>query len=248
MNLKGKVAIVTGGAVGIGRQISLSLAGRGAIVVVNYNSSAQSAEELVNEIRSQNGQAECVQANVSSFEDSEKLINFAVEKFGRLDILVNNAGIVADTLIIRMTEDDFDKVINVNLKGTWNCCKHAVKVMMKQRSGKIVNISSVVGIMGNAGQTNYASAKAGIIGLTKSVAREVSKRGINVNAVAPGFIKTRMTEALNEQVIEEYAKNIPIPRLGEPEDVANLVMFLASDLSNYITGQIINVDGGLVMY
>lgn len=248
MDFKGKVAIVTGGGTGIGRQISLCFAERGAIVIINYNSSAQSAEEVVNEIKSRGGQAECVQADVSSFEGSEKLIDFAVTKFGKIDILVNNAGIVADTLIIRMNEDDFDKVIKVNLKGTWNCCKHAVKHMMKQRSGKIVNISSVVGIMGNAGQTNYAAAKAGIIGLTKSIAREVSKRGINVNAVAPGFIKTKMTQTLNSEIIEEYAKNIPIPRLGEPQDVANLVMFLASDLSNYITGQVINVDGGLVMY
>jgi 3-oxoacyl-[acyl-carrier protein] reductase len=247
MNLKGKVAIVTGGGTGIGRKICLTLASMGAIVIVNYNSDAQFALDVVNEIKSHNGQAECMQADVQSFEETENLIKFAIDKFGRLDILINNAGIVADALIIRMSEEDFDKVISVNLKGAWNCCKHAVKYMMKQRSGKIINIASVVGIIGNAGQTNYSASKAGIIGLTKSVAREVSKRGINVNAVAPGFIKTKMTESLSEEIVAEYIKNIPIPRLGEPEDIANLVAFLASDLSNYITGQVINVDGGLVM-
>ncbi|MDD2227301.1 MAG: 3-oxoacyl-[acyl-carrier-protein] reductase [Clostridia bacterium] len=247
MDLKGKVAIVTGGSTGIGRQICLTLASKGASIVINYNSGVEKAEKLANEIRNQNGQAEYIQASVDSYEESEKLIKFAIEKFSKLDILVNNAGVVADALMLRMSEEDFDKVIKVNLKGTWNCCKHAVKYMMKQRSGKIVNIASVVGIIGNAGQTNYAASKAGIIALTKSIAREVSKRGINVNAVAPGFIKTKMTESLNEQVIEEYIKSIPIPRLGEPQDVANLVAFLTSDLSNYITGQVINVDGGLVM-
>lgn len=248
MDLTNKVAIVTGGATGIGRAISLKLAQLGATVIVNYNSSSQDAESLVNEIKLLGKEAYCVQANVAKFEDAEKLINFAQEKFNRLDILVNNAGVTADTLILRMKEEEFDKVINVNLKGTWNCCKHAAKVMTKQREGKIVNIASVVGLIGNVGQTNYAASKAGIIGLTKSLARELAKRNVNCNAVAPGFIETKMTERLPDEIKQEYLRNIPLERLGKPEEVANVVAFLCSNLASYITGQVINCDGGLVMY
>lgn len=247
MNLEGKVAVVTGGATGIGSEIVRKLASLGAAVVINYNSSSTKATELVNDLLSKGLKADCIQANVSSFEESQKLIDFTVEKFGRIDILVNNAGVTADNLIMRMSESDFDKVISVNLKGSWNCCKHASKYMTKQREGKIINISSVVAIMGNAGQSNYCASKAGIIGLTKSLARELAKRNICVNAIAPGFIKTKMTDVLNDSVVEQIASNIPLSRLGAPEDIANVVAFLSSNLSNYITGQVINVDGGLVM-
>jgi len=248
MDLTNKIAIVTGGATGIGRAISLKLASLGATVIVNYNSSSKEAENLVTEIKALGKDAYYVQANVANFSEAEKLINFAVEKFNRLDILVNNAGVTADTLILRMKEEEFDRVINVNLKGTWNCSKHAAKVMAKQRDGKIVNIASVVGLIGNIGQTNYAASKAGIIGLTISLARELAKRNVNCNVVAPGFIETKMTKVLPEEIKQEYLKNIPLERLGKPEDIANLVAFLVSDLASYITGQVINCDGGLVMY
>lgn len=244
MDLTNKVAIVTGGATGIGREISKKLAQLGCTVVVNYNSSKASAQSLVDELGEK---AYAIQANIANFKDAEKLINETIAKFGQIDILVNNAGITEDTLILRMKEEDFDKVISVNLKGTWNCCKHVVKHMSRQRSGKIINISSVVGIMGNIGQTNYSAAKAGIIGLTKSLARELAKRNINVNAVAPGFIETKMTESLNEEIKNYYLSNIPLERLGKPQDVANLVAFLSSGMSDYITGQVINCDGGLLM-
>ncbi len=248
MDLTGKVAIVTGGATGIGREISKTLAKFGADIVINYNSSSSEAESLVAELKEMGRTAYHVQANVAKYDDAQKLIDTTVEKFGKVDILVNNAGVTADTLILRMKEEDFDKVINVNLKGTWNCCKHVVKQMSKQRSGKIINISSVVGIMGNIGQTNYSASKAGIIGLTKSLARELAKRNVCCNAVAPGFIETKMTENLSEEIKNEYFRNIPLERLGKPSDVANLVAFLSSSLSDYITGQVINCDGGLVMY
>ncbi|HHW99921.1 MAG TPA: 3-oxoacyl-[acyl-carrier-protein] reductase [Acholeplasmataceae bacterium] len=247
MDLKGKVAIVTGGATGIGRAIVQKLASLGATVVINYNSSKTASEELVNELTSQGHTVDCIQANVSKFAEAEKLINYTVEKFGRVDILVNNAGITRDNLIMRMNEEDFDQVIEVNLKGVWNLSKHVSRVMMKQRSGKIINISSVVAIMGNVGQSNYCASKAGVIGLTKSLARELAKRNITVNAVAPGFIKTKMTDVLDEKIVDQIANNIPLSRLGEPSDIANVVAFLASPLADYITGQVLNVDGGLVM-
>lgn len=247
MDLKGKVAIVTGGATGIGRGIVEKLASLGASIVINYNSSHESSLKLVNELKEKGYNAECVQANVAIFTEAEKLINFTVEKFGRVDILVNNAGITKDNLIMRMNEEDFDKVIDVNLKGTWNMSKHASKLMMKQRSGKIINIASVVAIMGNAGQSNYCASKAGVIGLTKSLARELAKRNITVNAIAPGFIKTKMTDVLDEKVVEQIANNIPLARMGEASDVANAVAFFSSSLADYITGQVLNVDGGLVM-
>jgi 3-oxoacyl-[acyl-carrier protein] reductase len=245
--LTGKVAVVTGAGRGIGKAIALKLSRLGASVVINYRSSEKEAKELIDEIISFGGKAEAVKGDVSKIEDAEKVIKFAVEKFGRLDILVNNAGITRDTLLLRMKEEDFDKVIEVNLKGVFNCTKHASSIMLKQKSGKIINISSVIGLIGNAGQANYAAAKAGIIGFTKSVAKELGARGITVNAVAPGFITTDMTEVLSDKIKEKLLENVPLKRLGSPEDVANLVAFLSSDSSNYITGQVINVDGGMVM-
>jgi 3-oxoacyl-[acyl-carrier protein] reductase len=245
--LTGKVAVVTGAGKGIGRAIALKLAHYGASIVINYRTSAKEAEEVIAEIRNNGGKAEMVQGDVSNFEEAEKVIKFAIESFGKLDILVNNAGITKDTLLLRMKEEDFSKVIDVNLKGVFNCTKHASAIMLKQKSGRIINISSVVGIMGNAGQANYAAAKAGIIGFTKSVAKELGARGITANAIAPGFITTDMTEVLSDKVKEKLIENVPLKKLGNPEDVANLAAFLASDNASYITGQVINVDGGMVM-
>lgn len=245
--LTGKVAVVTGAGRGIGRAIALKLAQLGASIVINYRSSAKEAEEVISEIRNSGGKAEMVQGDVSSFEDAEKVIKFAVDSFGRLDILVNNAGITKDTLLLRMKEEDFSKVLDINLKGVFNCTKHASNIMLKQKSGRIINISSVIGLIGNAGQANYAAAKAGIIGFTKSVAKELGTRGITANAIAPGFITTDMTEVLSDKVKEKLLENVPLKRLGSPEDVANLAAFLASDNASYITGQVINVDGGMVM-
>jgi 3-oxoacyl-[acyl-carrier protein] reductase len=245
--LTGKVAVVTGAGKGIGRAIALKLAQHGASIVINYRSSEKEAEEVIEEIRKSGGKAEMVQGDVSCFEDADKVIKFAVLSFGRLDILVNNAGITKDTLLLRMKEEDFGKVIDVNLKGVFNCAKHASAVMLKQKSGRIINISSVVGLTGNAGQANYAAAKAGILGFTKSIAKELGTRGITANAIAPGFITTDMTEVLSDKVKEKLIENVPLKRLGSPEDVANLAAFLASDNASYITGQVINVDGGMVM-
>lgn len=245
--LKDKVAIVTGGTRGIGRAIALKLADHGANIVINYRNSDKEAEELKAILEEKGVKVLTVKCDISNFEDSKNLMNKCKEVFGKIDILVNNAGITKDTLIMRMKEEDFDSVIDVNLKGTFNCAKHASAIMLKQRFGKIINMTSVVGIAGNAGQVNYAASKAGVIGLTKSLAKELGSRGITVNAVAPGFINTDMTASLSEKVKEEASKNIPLKRLGDPEDVANLVGFLASDAANYITGQVINVDGGMVM-
>jgi 3-oxoacyl-[acyl-carrier protein] reductase len=245
--LTGKVAVVTGAGRGIGRAIALKLAQLGASIVINYRSSAKEAEEVISEIRNNGGKAEMVQGDVSSFEDAEKVIKFAAESFGRLDILVNNAGITKDTLLLRMKEEDFSKVLDVNLKGVFNCTKYASSIMLKQKSGRIINISSVIGLIGNAGQANYAAAKAGIIGFTKSIAKELGARGITVNAIAPGFITTDMTEVLSEKIKEKLIENVPLKKLGNPEDVANLAAFLASENASYITGQVINVDGGMVM-
>ncbi|ABG84433.1 3-oxoacyl-[acyl-carrier-protein] reductase [Clostridium perfringens] len=245
--LKDKVAIVTGGTRGIGRAIALKLADHGANIVINYRNSDKEAEELKAILEGKGVKVLTVKCDISNFEDSKNLMDKCKEVFGKIDILVNNAGITKDTLIMRMKEEDFDNVIDVNLKGTFNCAKHASAIMLKQRFGKIINMTSVVGIAGNAGQVNYAASKAGVIGLTKSLAKELGSRGITVNAVAPGFINTDMTASLSEKVKEEASKNIPLKRLGDPEDVANLVGFLASDAANYITGQVINVDGGMVM-
>ncbi|EHK2402787.1 3-oxoacyl-[acyl-carrier-protein] reductase [Clostridium perfringens] len=245
--LKDKVAIVTGGTRGIGRAIALKLADHGANIVINYRNSDKEAEALKAILEEKGVKVLTVKCDISNFEDSKNLMYKCKEVFGKIDILVNNAGITKDTLIMRMKEEDFDNVIDVNLKGTFNCAKHASAIMLKQRFGKIINMTSVVGIAGNAGQVNYAASKAGVIGLTKSLAKELGSRGITVNAVAPGFINTDMTASLSEKVKEEASKNIPLKRLGDPEDVANLVGFLASDAANYITGQVINVDGGMVM-
>ncbi|ATW24656.1 3-oxoacyl-[acyl-carrier-protein] reductase [Candidatus Formimonas warabiya] len=250
MGLEDKVALVTGGSRGIGRTVALKLAQEGCRVAVNYvdfDRNQEEAEEVVSLIKKAGGQALSVKGDVANFEEVESMMREVSEYFGRIDILVNNAGITRDNLLMRMKEEDWDAVININLKGTFHCCKSVVKLMMKQKYGKIVNVASVVGLMGNAGQTNYAASKAGIIGFTKSLAREVASRNINVNAVAPGFIATAMTENLPESSQEALLKQIPLQRLGKPEDVAELVVFLASDKAAYITGQTIAVDGGMVM-
>jgi 3-oxoacyl-[acyl-carrier protein] reductase len=245
--LSGKTAVVTGAARGIGKSIALKLAEHGANIVLNYRSDSEALQELIKEIEAKDVKVAAVQGDVSNFEESQKIVKAAIDNFGTLDILVNNAGITKDTLLLRMKEEDFDSVINVNLKGTFNCTKHASSIMLKQKSGRIINMSSVIGLTGNAGQLNYASSKAGILGLTKSAAKELGSRGITVNAIAPGFIQTDMTEVLSDKVKESIKTNIALKRMGEAEDVANLVLFLASDLASYITGQVINVDGGMVM-
>lgn len=244
---KGKTVIITGASRGIGKAIAMKFAKQGANIVINYRSSGALVEQLTKELEENGAQVLSVQADVGKDEDAKKLVDGAVNKFGRVDILVNNAGITKDNLIIRMKEEEFDAVINTNLKGTYNCSKYAAAVMLKQRSGKIINMASVVGVVGNAGQTNYSASKAGVIGITKSLAKELAQRGITVNAVAPGFIETDMTDALSEKVKEGVLEQIPLKRLGSPEDIANMVNFLASDDANYITGQVFNVDGGMVM-
>ncbi|MGD9910163.1 MAG: 3-oxoacyl-[acyl-carrier-protein] reductase [Candidatus Izemoplasmatales bacterium] len=247
MSLEGKVAVVTGGAKGIGKEIVKQLAAKGVKVVINYNTSSLHAEALQKECQDLGETVHIVQANVGKFEEAEKLINEAVATFGQIDILVNNAGITKDNLILRMSEDDFDQVIETNLKGAWNLSKVASKFMAKQKYGKIINITSVSGMMGNAGQTNYAASKAGLIGLTMSLAREFARRNITVNAIAPGFIETDMTSKLNEETVTYFLNQIPMNRLGKTEDIAQMCLFLASDASNYITGQVFRVDGGLIM-
>lgn len=245
--MKRKTAVVTGASRGIGKAIALALAKDGFNVVINYNGNKEKAEQVKKKCEDFGVNAITVKANVANFTESENLIKEAVSTFGSIDVLVNNSGITKDTLLIRMKEEDFDSVIDVNLKGTFNTIKHAARQMMKQRSGSIINMSSVVGISGNAGQINYAASKAGVIGLTKSVARELASRGIRANAVAPGFIETDMTDELNDKAKEEILKTIPLNDTGKSEDVANLVAFLASEKSRYITGQVIHVDGGMLM-
>ena len=245
--LDGKIAVVTGASRGIGRAIALELASRGAFVVVNYNGSKDRAEEVKKEIEAAGGKAEVYQCNVSDFEKCQAFIQDVIKTYGRLDILVNNAGITRDGLLMKMSEADFDSVIETNLKGTFNTIRFASRQMLKQRSGRIINMSSVVGIAGNAGQANYASSKAGVIGLTKAVARELASRGITVNAIAPGFIETEMTAVLSDAVKEASVAQIPLGRFGKPEDIAKTAAFLASDDAGYITGQVIQVDGGMAI-
>ncbi|MFR5264389.1 3-oxoacyl-[acyl-carrier-protein] reductase [Clostridium sp.] len=245
--LKNKCAIVTGGTRGIGKAIVLELATLGANVVIGYRSSDKEAEELKSEVEKLGSKAILVKGNVSESTYAKKLISTCKENYGRVDILINNAGITKDNLILRMSESEFDDVINVNLKGTFNCSKEASTVMLKQRYGKIINMASVIGVIGNAGQANYAASKAGIIALTKSMAKELGSRGILVNAIAPGFIETDMTAKLPEEIKNSIKTNIALKKLGTPSDIAKLIAFLASDNSNYITGQVINIDGGMVM-
>ena len=247
MDLNGKIALVTGASRGIGRQIAETLAGYGATVIVNYNGSQAKAEEVVKEITKAGGKAEAIQCNVAEFDKAKELIDGVVKAYGRLDILVNNAGITKDNLIMKMSEDDFDAVISTNLKGAFNCIKHVSRQMLKQRGGRIINISSVSGVMGNAGQANYCASKAGIIGRTKSVARELGSRGITSNAVAPGFIRTEMTDVLSDDVKAAMGEQILMKRFGETKDIAEAVAFLASDAASYITGQVLQVDGGMAM-
>lgn len=245
MNLKGKTAVVTGAGRGIGKAIASRLLEMGANLVLNGTSEA--VEKTAEEFKARGGNVVAVRGDIKNPQDVELMINTAKETFGTLDILVNNAGITKDTLMIKMSEKDWDDVLDTNLKGAFLCTKAAARIMMKQRSGKIINITSVVGVMGNPGQANYCSSKAGMIGLTKSTAKELAARGITCNAVAPGAIATQMTEILPEKVKESYLGNIPLGRFGTPEDVANVVGFLASEDANYITGQVIHIDGGLVM-
>ena len=241
--LEGKIALVTGASRGIGRQIALTLGAKGAAVIVNYNGSAQKAEEVVKEIEAAGGRAEALQCNVSDFEACGQMMADIVARYGRLDILVNNAGITRDN----MSEEDFDAVINTNLKGVFNCIKHISRQMLKQKAGRIINISSVSGVLGNAGQANYCAAKAGVIGITKSAARELASRGITVNAVAPGFISTEMTDVLSDSIKSSVTEQIPMKKFGETQDIAGAVAFLASEDAKYITGQVLCVDGGMAM-
>ena len=245
--LKGKTAVVTGASRGIGRAIAIKLAKLGANIVVNYRNSVEAVQEVVKEIEALGVKALAVQCDISNFSDVESMMKQSMAEFGSIDILVNNAGITKDGLLMRMKEEEFDSVIDINLKGAFNCTRHVSAIMLKQRSGRIINISSVSGLTGNAGQVNYSSAKAGIVGMTKAVAKELASRGVTCNAVAPGYIQTDMTEGLSDKVKETIMNNIPLKRLGSAEDVASTVAFLASEEASYITGQVINVDGGMVM-
>lgn len=240
-----KVALITGANTGIGKVIAIELAKEGFDILLNYVFDEASALEVKKEVEAIGTRCSLLYADISDFSAVEKMMEEAFATFGRIDVLVNNAGITKDNLIMRMSEAEFDAVINVNLKGTFNCCKHIARKMLKQKTGKIINISSIVGVMGNIGQVNYSASKAGVIGLTKTLAREFASRGINVNAIAPGFIKTAMTDQMPDQARTEMIANIPLNRLGEPQDIADLVVFLASGKADYITGQIIGVNGGL---
>lgn len=241
------MAVVTGASRGIGKAVALKLAKDGAAIAINYNGSREKADEVKTEIEQGGGKAEIFQCDVSNFHACENFLGEVIKKFGRIDILVNNAGITRDGLLMRMSEEDFDAVLNTNLKGTFHCIRFAARQMIKQRSGRIINLSSVSGVVGNAGQANYSASKAGVIGLTKSAARELSSRGVTVNAVAPGFICTEMTDVLPEKTKEEAAAGIPLGHFGKPEDIAEAVAFLASEEAGYITGQVLCVDGGMAM-
>ena len=245
--LNGKIAVVTGASRGIGKAIAMKFAQLGATVVINYNGSAQKAEEVKQSVIADGGRAVIKQCNVADYDACEAFIKEVIDQFGRIDILVNNAGITKDGLIMRMSEEDFTNVVDVNLKGTFHCIRFASRQMMKQRSGRIINMSSVVGISGNAGQINYAASKAGVIGMTKSAAKELASRGITVNAIAPGYIETDMTNVLSDKVKEETMKQIPLGSLGQTGDIAAAAAFLASDEAGYITGQVLAVDGGMAI-
>lgn len=245
--LNGKVAVVTGASRGIGRAIAVKLAKEGAAVIVNYNGSEARAQEVVKEIMDMGGTAEAIQCNVSDYESAGQFLSEVIKKYGKLDILVNNAGITRDNLMMKMSEEDFDAVIDTNLKGVFNCMKHVARQMIKQKGGRIINISSVSGVLGNAGQANYCAAKAGVIGLTKSFAREAASRGVTVNAVAPGFIQTEMTDVLSDAVKAAAVEQIPMKHFGTTENIADAVAFLASEEAGYITGQVLSVDGGMAM-
>ncbi|MEH7502365.1 3-oxoacyl-[acyl-carrier-protein] reductase [Neobacillus drentensis] len=247
MNLEGKAALVTGASRGIGREIALELARQGANVAVNFSGSEAKANEVVDEIKALGREAFAVKCDVSNSGEVAEMVKGTIDNFGKLDILVNNAGITKDNLLMRMKEEEWDDVININLKGVFLCTKAVTRQMMKQRVGRIINIASIVGVSGNPGQANYVAAKAGVIGLTKTTAKELASRNITVNAIAPGFITTDMTDKLSEEVKAEMLKQIPLARLGEPKDIAKITAFLASDDSAYMTGQTLHIDGGMVM-
>lgn len=245
--LEGKVALVTGASRGIGRAIAEELASQGAYVIINYSGNEQAAGEVLNTITKLGKRASLYRCNVGNYEEVKEMIDTIVKEHKTIDIIVNNAGITRDNLLLKMSEQEFDDVITTNLKGAFNTIKHASRYMLKQRSGKIINISSVSGIIGNAGQTNYSAAKAGIIGMTKAVAKELASRNITVNAVAPGFIQTDMTEALPDAMKEKVSDSIPLKKMGQPEDIAKMVSFLASSQGDYVTGQVFKVDGGIAI-
>lgn len=247
MDLTGKTALITGSGRGIGKAIACKLASFGANIVINDIASSTYADETAQELVKAGTDAICLKGDVRNFEEIEKIMKNTLDKFGRIDILVNNAGITKDGLLMRMSDEDWDAVLEINLKGAFHMIKAAARPMMKQRAGSIINVASVVGVMGNAGQANYVSSKAGLIGLTKTVAREFASRGITCNAIAPGFIKSAMTDQLSDDVKADYFKQIPLGRFGEVEDVADAAAFLASDMAKYITGQVLHIDGGLVM-
>ena len=245
--LTGKIALVTGAGRGIGAEIARTFAREGAAVIINYNGSKERAEKVAAEIIAAGGKAETYQCNVADDAACKEMIDTCIKSYGRIDILVTNAGITRDDLLMRMSEEDFDAVMDTNLKGTFHTIRHMSRYFLKQKSGKIINMSSVSGILGNAGQANYSASKAGVIGLTKSVARELASRRINVNAIAPGFIATDMTDAMTEEAKEKIAESIPFKRIGQPEEIAEMALFLASDKSDYITGQVFAVDGGMTI-
>jgi 3-oxoacyl-[acyl-carrier protein] reductase len=247
MNLEGKAALVTGASRGIGREIALELARNGANVAVNFSGSEAKANEVVDEIKKMGQDAFAIKCDVSNTEEVATMVKETIDRFGKLDILVNNAGITKDNLLMRMKEEEWDDVININLKGVFLCTKAVTRQMMKQRSGRIINIASIVGAIGNAGQANYVAAKAGIIGLTKTTAKELASRNITVNAIAPGFISTDMTDKLTDEVKAEMLKQIPLARLGEPKDIAKMAAFLASEDGSYISGQTMHINGGMFM-
>jgi len=244
--LENKTVIITGASRGIGRGIALVLASHGANIAFTYSKSVDSANDLIEEMSKFNINCKAYQSDAASFEDSQKFVDMVIKDFGTIDVLINNAGITKDNLLMRMNEDDFDKVIEVNLKSVFNMVKATQRTFLKNRSGSIINISSIVGVKGNAGQSNYAASKAGIIGFSKSIALELGSRNIRSNVIAPGFIQTEMTDKLNQDVVNQWIRGIPLKRGGTPEDVANLCLFLSSDLSTFITGQVINVDGGML--